>query len=181
MIYAMVSIREQYETFGVEKYYQEHGDTYSNPHREIIHQLLEEQPIGDKVLDLCCGSGEVTSYLQQKNPTLHITGNDPYTYASYMRNTQAPCYRFDFKEIAQGALTNYHFDTIICSFALHLCPISLLPNVLYQLSLISTTLVILTPHKKPELPEIFWYQVEERLVEKVRMRTYRLRDTFVDK
>lgn len=176
----MISIREQYEKLGVERYYREHSNTYRNPHLEIIHKLLETQSPGKTVLDLCCGSGEVTSYLQENNPSLHITGNDPYTYESYMRNTNAPCTRFDFKAIAQGALSQFKFDMIICSFALHLCPVSLLPTVLYQLSLVSNTLVVITPHKKPEVPETFWYQVQERLVEKVRMRTYSLRDTWLD-
>ena len=48
------------------------------------------------------------------------------------------------------------FDLIICSFALHLAPESMLPNILYNLN--TKHLLILSPHKKPIIKDFFFLE-----------------------
>ena len=59
------AIRRQYEKHGVEGYYSQFGAEYRNPHEPVIREVLQEavrrwQLDLDHVLDLACGSGEVT-------------------------------------------------------------------------------------------------------------------------
>ena len=72
----------------------------------------------------------------------------------------------------QGALQNRRYDTIICSYAMHLCEESMLNNLLYQLSLIANTLIIITPHKRPEIKN-WWYEVESFKYNGVTLKVYR--------
>lgn len=60
----MQAVRNGYAELGVKNYYLKHSSDYTNPHEKIIHKLLkiaeENNYLGKKILDLCCGSGEVT-------------------------------------------------------------------------------------------------------------------------
>lgn len=163
----MEAIRTMYSKMGVENFYKEYGNKYENPHSEIINQLLKDINVGDSILDLCCGSGEVTKNFMNKN----IIGCDPYTYNLYEKNTGKKALKFTFKEIALGSLEGFKFDTIICSFAMHLCEQSMLNQVLFQLTQISKKLIIITPHKKPEINN-FWKLEKEIILNKVRLREY---------
>jgi hypothetical protein len=149
-------------------------------------------------LDLCCGSGEVTeALLKQGYPLDQIKASDPYTYEAYEKRIAKPCEKWNFIEISQGQIladlsksslskslgstpssvvqekATKPFQCVICSFALHLCPLDLLDHVLYQLSLCSDYLIILTPHKKPDIQD-HWLLLEERysIEERVRGRLY---------
>ena len=57
------SVREGYDELGVDDFYRKHQEDYSNPHikivQELIHIGVEKGYINGKILDLCCGSGEV--------------------------------------------------------------------------------------------------------------------------
>lgn len=161
-------IRNMYSQMGVDNYYKEYGNDYKNPHSEIIDRLLSDVEVGDRILDLCCGSGEVTKNF----PDRDIIGCDPYTFELYTKETGRPALRFSFKDIALGALSSYSFDTIICSFALHLCDNSLLNTVLFQLAMISKKLIILTPHKRPAI-NMYWTLEKETMIDRVRMREYK--------
>ena len=75
------------------------------------------------------------------------------------------------------------YSLIISSFALHLCPAGDLFSLAWQLLEAAPLLVLLTPHKRPELEnlqgiELAW---EDSVVtgrgKKVRMKAYR-RSTF---
>ena len=170
----MKAVRNEYSEIGVENYYLKHSKDYSNPHEEIIKKLLKiaEQNnfIGKRVLDLACGSGEVTSALL--NFDHEIIGLDPYTADLYNEKTSNKVLRLSFKDIILGKL-NQKFDTIVCSFALHLCDISMLPNLLWRLSEISNILIVITPHKRPDCDMISsWLLVDEILMNRVRMRIY---------
>ena len=81
--------------------------------------------IGENILDLCCGSGEITLSL----PNYNVIGLDPYTNKSYYNRTRKNSLNLTFQDIANGKLEN-NFDCIICSYALHLCDKSLLPLLL---------------------------------------------------
>lgn len=71
---ASSGIRGAYETFGVQGFYEAHGQVYSNPHNDQIvkamAELMSSRQFGEqageqlRVLDLACGSGEATLALQ---------------------------------------------------------------------------------------------------------------------
>lgn len=169
----MEAIRNQYAQFGVENYYQNNANTYKNPHEEVITELINKSTkfidYGESVLDLCCGNGLATRVLGQK--VKHIVGNDPYMYQQYTEQTNRFCYNYDFKQLSQACPIE-KVDTIICSFALHLCDESLLPNVLYNLSVIANTLIVITPNKKPTI-NMFWELQNEIVKDRVRLRVYK--------
>jgi SAM-dependent methyltransferase len=171
------AIRAAYERYGVRGYYTRFGSAYRNPHERAIgaaiREALERWPIGlDRVLDLACGSGEATLALRRAGAHA-IDGIDPYTYAAYAERTGAAAEQLTFEQIAAGALAGRRYDTIVCSFALHLVERSRLPALALQLSLIADRLLILTPHKRPALrPEWGWALAGELVVERVRARLY---------
>lgn len=165
-------VRNEYANIGVEKYYEIHNSDYRNPHEYVIKRLIhfaeESGLIGYEVLDLCCGSGEVTCALQN----CKVTGVDPYTSAAYYNRTGQKAIPLAFMDIAKGKLSG-NFDSILCSFALHLCPVSLLPMVLWNLGNVSSTLIVISPHKRPDCDKVSgWVLVEEELIDRVRMKIY---------
>lgn len=145
----MNSIREIYSKIGVDKFYSSVLN-YKNPHAKSIEILLRNNhnilPL-ENVLDLACGTGLVTNILQSLG-YLNITGLDPYLHEEYSTTTNCSCYNMSFKDIVINGLSQY-FSCIICSFALHLCEHSMLPSLLYRLSSISNTLVVISPSKFP--------------------------------
>ena len=163
----MDAIRNMYSELGVDEFYREYGNEYKNPHADIIKKLLFDVDAGDSILDLCCGSGEVTRCFPEKD----VTGCDPYTHELYKKLTGREVLTYSFKDIALGALSEYRFDTVICSFALHLCEGSLLNQVLFQLAVISNKLIILTPHKRPVIRS-YWRLEREVIIDRVRLREY---------
>ena len=171
------AIRHRYEAEGVEGFYAKQGADYRNPHEPVIRRLIAEavQHWGvdlGSVLDLACGSGEVTLALRECGAG-RIDGIDPYTGAAYLKRTgrEAECYRFE--EIATGVLEGRRYQLVVCSFALHLLDESWLPSLLFHLARITDRLLILTPHKRPEInPAWGWNCAGEILIERVRARLY---------
>lgn len=168
------SVRAGYEELGIEDYYKRHCEDYSNPHISIIKELIDIsnciQYLGNNILDLCCGGGEITNILKDNN--FNIEGLDPYTAPAYKKNTGKECLIYDFKDIVQGALQNRRYNTIICSYAMHLCEESMLNNLLYQLSLIANTLIIITPHKRPEIRD-WWKEVKTFKYKGITLKVYK--------
>ena len=168
------SVRAGYEELGIEGYYKKHCEDYSNPHINLIKELIDTynciQYLGNNILDLCCGSGEITNILKDNN--FNIEGLDPYTAPAYKKNTGKECLVYDFKDIVQGALQNRRYDTIICSYAMHLCEESMLNKLLYQLSLIANTLIIITPHKRPEVKN-WWKEVKSFKHKGIALKIYK--------
>ncbi len=175
-------VRQGYDQLGVSAFYQTHGTDYQNPHERILHLLLTQWvksknlPVSTRFLDLACGSGEVTSLLQHLG-FQNITGFDPYTHVAYEIRTGLVAHDYSFEAIANGSLLRKHpefeFDVIICSFAMHLCAPSWLPLLCLQLAGISSIMLILTPHKRPEIGRDWgWEMLEEQLFERVRLRAY---------
>ena len=147
------AIRKQYETHGAQGYYARFGASYRNPHEPIIIDViayaLTAWPLDTShVLDLACGSGEVTLALRDHAIT-HITGVDPYTGEAYTERTGQTALPYRFEDIANGALTET-YSLIVCSFAMHLVSESWLPTLCYTLASLAPDLVILTPHKSPQ-------------------------------
>lgn len=171
------SIRKQYEELGVEGFYAERGTEYRNPHEPAIAEALAQAvtkwalPL-DRVLDLACGSGEATLALASLGAQT-IDGIDPYTAAAYHARTGRTAEGWRFEEIAAGAIAGRRYDLIVCSFAMHLIEESWLPALLTQLGLISNRLLILTPHKRPEIKTAWgWQLIEEFVHERVRARLF---------
>jgi SAM-dependent methyltransferase len=153
------AIRNEYAALGVDNYYQNHAQAYENPHFPYIQSLLEKnKPRLDytHVLDLSCGGGEVTLILRGMGFDNTI-GCDPFTYNLFEKNTGNTCWQFSFEDIVKGKMTPLSiepFTAIICSFAMHLCPSKMLQPLAYQLFIHSKNIVIITPHKRPELEKI---------------------------
>ncbi len=174
------ALRCQYEQHGVENYYAQFGAEYRNPHEPIIAEVLREAVSRwsldlSHVLDLACGSGEVTLVLRELGAR-QIGGIDPYTSEAYLERTDQHAEVFSFEEISSGVLGERQYSVVVCSFAMHLIEESWLPSLLFQLARISDCLLIITPHKRPELKsEWGWTLEDEFLIEKVRARFYRLK------
>jgi SAM-dependent methyltransferase len=168
-------IRPQYENLGVQGFYQAHGATYRNPHEKQIRVLLEQlAPDLDlsNTLDLACGSGEVSLKLLELGAK--VSGIDPFTAEAYLKRTGLTAENLNFEQIADGILENRQYSLIICSFAMHLMPISRLPLLTYQLANISPQLLILTPHKRPILKPEWGYALEtEQSFERVKAKLFK--------
>jgi len=171
------AMRRNYEQYGIQGYYTVNGHRYRNLHEPQIAALLPSaiarwQPDLSAVLDLACGSGEVTLLLRTLGCGT-ITGADPYTGDAYLARTGQRAEPVSFEDIASGALENRRFSLIICSFALHLLAPSRLPVVVFQLSRCTRGLIVVTPHKRPEIHGKWgWRLVEELRGEGLRVRYY---------
>ena len=145
--------------------------------REILGLAVDRwRPDLSNVLDLACGSGEVTLSLVEmahEMENLSIAGIDPYTADAYHARTGKIAERTSFEQIAGGAPAGRRYSLIICSFAMHLIDQSWLPALLIQLGMISGSMWILTPHKRPEFrPEWGWTMEDEIVYDRVRARKY---------
>ena len=85
---------------------------------------------------------------------------------------------FDFSDVIQGKLTG-DFSSVICSFAMHLCPQDELFLLSYYLLEISPQIVIITPHKRPALEKLDGVELDfedfvlTKRAKKVRLKAYR--------
>lgn len=172
------SIRGHYVAMGVKEYYKAHGEEYINPHEERVRKVLKEIVKNwgintSRVLDLACGSGEVTLALRDLG-VKNLEGVDPYTYAGYEKRTGLVCKPISFEDIATGSLSEEKYGTIICSYALHLVKEDLLPVLAMQMSMIAEHLVIITPHKRPDIEEKWgWSLKNEIVLDRTRARHYK--------
>lgn len=151
----MRAIRPLYDEFGVDGFYRDHAGAYENPHFPEIQALVTrnfERIDCTHVLDFAAGGGEVTRILTGLGAT-HITGCDPYTQQLFVQNTGRPCLSLSFKSVIREGLPG-QYSTIICSFALHLCPVKALFPLVWNLLEAAPTLVVITPHKRPDLDAI---------------------------
>lgn len=172
-----MSIRAQYEEHGALEFYSKLGHTYRNPHepqvRAAIHEAVRtwELDLGSPILDMACGSGEVTLALRELGAS--VEGLDPYTGEAFWSRTGQKAEALSFEQISAGALEGRYYPLIICSFALHLVDPSRLPQLVYQLAQVGKSLLVLTPHKRPELqPQWGFLQTGEIKVDRVRVRWY---------
>jgi hypothetical protein len=171
------SIRACYQQHGAEGYYRAHAEDYANPHepdiRHAIGLAVERWKLNlARVLDLAAGSGEATLALAELGAKI-IEACDPFLFRQYERRTGRRCERFSFEDVAAGALAGRAYDLIVCSFALHLADESRLPGICQQLGLASPALLILTPHKRPDLrPQWGWTLKDEYVWARVRCRLY---------
>lgn len=176
------AIRPLYDAYGAEGYYRDHADEYANPHFPEIKTLLERNfhrfDCSGGVLDFAAGGGEVAQVLQ-KLGVEKITGCDPFTFELFEKNTGLACLRLSFKDVVKGEQLG-RYSLIISSFALHLCPLKDLFPLTWNLLQAAPTLVVITPHKRPELEKLLgialaWEDfTETKRGKKVRMRAYQI-------
>lgn len=177
-------IRPLYDEHGAEAYYRDHAGEYENPHLPMIQLLLERNfhrlDCTGTVLDFAAGGGEVTLALE-KLGAKDLAGCDPFTYELFEKKTGLPCLRHSFIDVLKNGLPD-SYSLIISSFALHLCPQKDLFSLTWNLFQAAPTLVVITPHKRPELeklPQIslFWEDVvENERGKKVRLKAYKTVD-----
>lgn len=177
-----LKIRKLYETFGAENYYREHASAYQNPHfpqiRELLVRNFEKLDCSGAVLDFACGGGEVSVVLGTLGVE-KIEGCDPFTFDLYQKVTGLPCLKLSFMDVIKQGLPMMDYSCIVCSFAMHLCEIKDLFPLTWNLFQASDLLIIITPHKRPELEklpgiELIWQ--DAALTEKgkkVHMKAYR--------
>ena len=160
---------DKYIKNGVDNFYL-NSSRYKNPHEPIIQKIVRKYCSEYKsVLDLSCGSGEVTLALNLNS--CEVEGADPYLGHLYASRTGKICHALSYKEIALHGLDR-GYEAVICSFAMHLCPDSWMPQLLWQLSLKSEYLVIISPTKKPQIKSDPWHLIETDLVDRVHYRKY---------
>ncbi len=148
----MKPIRKEYEDLGVDGFYKKSGYHYTNPHEPQIVTLLENnisQINAEKILDFCCGSGEVTAALT-KMGYKNITGSDPYTRQAFHKRTGKKALSLSFEEVIRKGLPE-KYTSVVASFALHLCPREQLYPLVTQIFESTSQLIIITPHKRPQL------------------------------
>lgn len=161
---ALDSIYDKYRKYGVKNYYEQFGDEYQNPHKKNLYDAFQyvidnwNVPY-NSVLDMSAGSGEVTTVLM-KNGFNNIEGSDPHTCSLYQKNTNKKCSNLSFNDIINGKLQK-KYNTIICSYALHLCERSKLPNLIWQLSLSCNNLLIFEPTKYPEIKQDWGFTLKK--------------------
>lgn len=167
----MDAILNEYKKHGVDEFYRLHSHNYINPHKDRIENLLTEAKtiwnIKGSILDLCCGSGEVSRMFSECN----VDGVDPFTKELYEANTNNNCIEMTFKDIVQNGFEN-RYDFVICSYAMHLCERSMLPMLLYWISEASNNLIIITPHKKPDCNGEFFKEAKRMKKERTSIILY---------
>jgi hypothetical protein len=166
--------RELYKD-GAETHYKAAGDEYRNPHEAAVVKalvtglksfgLVQSLSKGDAggvikrlnaaspILDLAAGSGEITLALTAAGFT-NVTGCDPFTGAAFLTRVGRPAEPWSFQDIGEGALTDggRSFELCVCSYALHLVEASWMFAVLYELARNCDYLMVISPHKKPDIP-----------------------------
>lgn len=122
-------------------------------------------------------SGVTTAF--PRHVTLQLHAADPYTGAAFANRTGVRCHTWSFADIAAGVLlgdgTPIMLDVCVCSFAAHLMDASNLFACLSQLALSASYLLILSPHKKPNIKDSHgWSIVHEAVVQdRVHARLYK--------
>lgn len=151
----MKPIRNLYEQLGVEKYYREYGSQYTNPHLEQVHELLinnSNRLDYSSILDFCAGGGEVSMILKDMGFD-NTTASDPFTQLLYKKNLNKKCHNWSFDTVIKGQLKG-NYSCIISSFAMHLCEEEKLYPLVLALFQHTSSLVIITPHKRPQLENL---------------------------
>lgn len=141
---------------GATGYYVDSGATYVNPHdagvREMLVRAVQSWPDlwappgvgreteggdaqlasceGGRILDLSCGSGEVTAALVAAGVDVdRIDACDPFTGEAYLRRVGRAAETWSFEDIARGEVSDRRWRVVVCSFAMHLCERAYLPTL----------------------------------------------------
>lgn len=175
------SIRNNYTKVGVDDFYKSNTETYINPHESKVQKCLDwsvdKIQVG-KFLDLSCGNGEVSSYLSSLGFN-NFKGSDPYLNNTYTKKTGKECFKLRFEDISTKGLSE-KFDTIICSYALHLCPDSYFDTLLYNLSINCKYFIVISPSKFPTINENYFELVDSIIIERSHCRIFKSKSELVN-
>jgi hypothetical protein len=167
-------IRDEYARIGVENFYKTNKDTYVNPHLNNVQKCLDwvltKINITD-FIDLACGNGEVSSFLDKKGITDSI-GIDPYLCNTYNKKTNNECLNLSFEDISTNGL-DISKQTIICSYALHLCQKSYLNNLLYNLSTNCEYFILISPSKYPIIENDYFELMFSTIINKTHCKIFK--------
>lgn len=131
-----LKIGEQYRQLGVKEYYQQHGSTYFNPHREEVLKCLAElwPRNSQSFVDFACGEGLVTKFILQEHPSFSCYGVDKFLAQRYMSETKKHAFDWSFEEVANFDKKLVPADTLVISYAIDLIEASYLDKFLYACS-----------------------------------------------
>lgn len=166
-------IRDEYSRIGIENFYKQNSKSYINPHLNKIHMCLDwvlSKINILSVIDLGSGNGEVTLYLNKKGITNSI-GCDPYLSDSYKENTGNDCLTYSFENISNNGLEDF-YQTVICSYALHLCDKSYFNNLLFNLALNCKYFVLISPSKYPIITENYFNIIDSTIINKTHCKIF---------
>lgn len=167
-------IRDEYSKIGVDTFYKKNKSTYINPHlpniKLSLDWLLSKINITNYI-DLAAGNGEVSSYLIKKD-IINGFGIDPYLSETYEQNTGKKCLSLSFEDIAVNDL-NYKAQTIICSYALHLCEKSHFNNLIYNLSTNCEYFVLISPSKYPIITDDYFELIDSTIINRTHCKIYK--------
>lgn len=143
----MQAIRQQYDSYGIDQYYQNHSDNYLNPHTESVIEcinVLYEENRHRTVFDFACGDGLISKWIGTRST---VIGCDAYMHKRYKQETNNPCYNLSFNDFINfdNKITDM-FDLSAISYAIDLIPNDICPMVLYRLALISKELIVIRPN-----------------------------------
>lgn len=171
--YESFSIRGEYEKSSPQEYYSNNKNEYYNPHSKKIFKcldyLISEINIG-YFLDLGCGNGIVSEYLLNKSYN-NFKGCDPYFKDIYENKFHKDCFDKSFEDISKKGLDD-KFDTIICSYALHLCEPTYFNNLLYQLSNSCKKFTVISPSKYPIISNDYFELDSKSIFDRAHIRIY---------
>lgn len=163
-----MNFSEGYGKFGVETFYRNLSN-YVNPHKKVIQELVSANcSHHSTILDLGAGGGEATLAL----PNSICTGVEPFIPHIFKKNTGQECLEYTFQDIINGQLIG-HWDAVICSFSLHLAPSHRMVMLLWQLSLVTDHLYVLSPTKQPRVESMYWGSVKSFKDRRVYFRSWR--------
>ncbi|OCH91891.1 hypothetical protein OBBRIDRAFT_825085 [Obba rivulosa] len=152
---ATLSILEWWQ-LGRISYEQEQKDTELNPSPNDAGAIRPRRP---KVKSV------TPPPLDSTAPRPVVIATDPYTADAYHSRTALQCASLCFKDIAEGSFPSLppslqtsdepsKLDMVVCSFALHLVESpSELFALLWELSTKARWLIIIAPHKKPDIKD----------------------------
>ena len=167
-------IRDEYSKMGVDNFYKTNKNSYVNPHLKNIHLALDWVLSKIKItsiIDLAAGNGEVTQYLT-KNGINDAIGIDPYLSETYEQNTGNDSLNLSFQDIATDGI-GYHAQTVICSYALHLCPKSYLNNLMYNLHEICEYFILISPSKYPIISDEYFDLIDSTIINKTHCKIFK--------
>ena len=153
----MLKIYNEYQKYGVEKYYINCSKSYYNPHQNKITEIYKKYiskliKQSDNILDIACGDGLITKLVNHYNSNYNTYGIDPYFENKFVT------YKLSFESVAKGELNNFntYYDISICSYAFHLIDDNWIYDFLTQLSLKTSKFIIITPSKKIKINHPLW-------------------------
>lgn len=161
--FLMKGFRQKYHREGVSGFY-ESCESYTNPHSskfkfilkklfswfpsDLMNLILKEQ---QPILDLACGTGQITEILMTEYHIEHILGLDPYLHQQYHSNTNKQVYPNSFDDLIMKRITLPSLSLIICSYGLHLC--DQIDELLEILKDSTRYLCVISPHGLPYISE----------------------------